>query len=336
MSMTENINTDASAKAISQSRPLVRRIMHWVRRSHLYFGLFLFPWALLYGITAFLFNHPTVLSDQPMVMFGPDTFVGTTLEHHDTPQEIATAIVAQWNREQKPSVPYQLASPEKARFSRDLAFAQTHADGRQISILVNLVHGGGTIRSQPASKNNADETPPFVETKKQKDNSATPSPPVEDKSKKSDSASSLSDQVHAAIPILLQQHGFAYGDITVTSVPDVSFLVEAGGKIWQASYNPQTGVVNGKLPSDSTPEISWRRFLTRLHVAHGYPNAINARWLWAIIVDLMSFVMVFWGVSGLFMWWQIKATRRLGLATVLFSIISALTLSVAMYWAIRG
>ena len=34
-------------KAAPHPRPLHKRVMHWVRRLHLYFGLFLFPWAIL-------------------------------------------------------------------------------------------------------------------------------------------------------------------------------------------------------------------------------------------------------------------------------------------------
>ena len=51
-------------------RSLFQTGMVWLRRVHLYFGLLLFPWALLYGVTAFLFNHPTAFSEQPTTTFG--------------------------------------------------------------------------------------------------------------------------------------------------------------------------------------------------------------------------------------------------------------------------
>ena len=44
---------------------------------------------------------------------------------------------------------------------------------------------------------------------------------------------------------------------------------------------------------------------------------------YAITVDAMAFVTVFWALSGLLMWWQIKATRKLGVVLVLFSLIAA-------------
>ena len=53
-------------------------------------------------------------------------------------------------------------------------------------------------------------------------------------------------------------------------------------------------------------------FLTQLHHRHGYQNDNAVNDLWAFAVDLAVFGMVFWVGSGLWMWWQLKATRRLG------------------------
>jgi hypothetical protein len=36
--------------------------MRWIRRIHVYLGLFLLPFVLLYGVTGFLFNHGQVLA----------------------------------------------------------------------------------------------------------------------------------------------------------------------------------------------------------------------------------------------------------------------------------
>jgi hypothetical protein len=77
--------------------------------------------------------------------------------------------------------------------------------------------------------------------------------------------------------------------------------------------------------------MSVRRFLTRLHLAHGFPGAVNWRWVWALVVDAMAFVMIFWGVSGLLMWWQIKATRRIGFVLILFSAVTATALGFGMH-----
>jgi hypothetical protein len=108
------------------------------------------------------------------------------------------------------------------------------------------------------------------------------------------------------------------------------------GKPWIVTYNAQTGSVAGKPADDPAPaeEMSTRRFLTRLHLAHGYPGEQNARWFWAVVVDAMAFVMVFWGVSGIFMWWQIKATRKFGFLVLVLSVAAATALGLGMHEAL--
>jgi len=45
----------------------------------------------------------------------------------------------------------------------------------------------------------------------------------------------------------------------------------------------------------------------------------------------MAVIMLFWGCSGLLMWWQIKATRWLGLAVLVLSVVAALWVGLAMH-----
>ena len=45
----------------------------------------------------------------------------------------------------------------------------------------------------------------------------------------------------------------------------------------------------------------------------------------------MALVMVFWGASGLFMWWQVKATRRWGFVVLLVSAVAAAALGFGMH-----
>jgi hypothetical protein len=139
------------------------------------------------------------------------------------------------------------------------------------------------------------------------------------------------------VPTILERTGYPAGEVSVTSVPELTFRVSAGGTVWTANYNPMTGSVTGKpADAETAPELSARRFLLRLHTAHGYPGEPNARWFWAVIVDVMAAVMCFWGVSGLFMWWQIKATRRAGAVVLVLSAAAATALGFAMHQAMTG
>jgi hypothetical protein len=318
--------------------------MHWVRRTHLYFGLFLCPWAVLYGVTAFLFNHPTVFSDQPTVSFSKDVLADTPMETLPPPAELAALVVKELNAKQQPSQAYQLVQPERAGYTREFAFATVNTDGRQISILVNVVNGGGTIRSQPRQPVNEAEKAPFAVGAA---GGRGLRPPVGGlprtggtADKRSEDAIQvdlpLHERVKATVPIILERGGFPQGEVTVTSVPELTFFIEADGKVWNANYNAMTGSISGKSADAPEDDISVRRFLTRLHLAHGYPSSVGARWFWAVIVDAMAFVMLFWGISGLFMWWQIKATRKLGFAILLLSAAVAAALGIGMHAVMTG
>ncbi|MFM8272471.1 MAG: hypothetical protein ACKODX_09085, partial [Gemmata sp.] len=106
-----------------QRRPRRKRATHLVRRAHLYSGLFLLPWAVLYGVTGFLFNHPTAFSDAPTASFGARELAGTPMEGPPKPAAVAEQVVAALNERAKGSAKYSLVEPEKTRYTRDFAFA---------------------------------------------------------------------------------------------------------------------------------------------------------------------------------------------------------------------
>lgn len=323
-------------------RPLHRRAMHLLRRAHLYLGLFLFPWAILYGVTSFLFNHPTAFSDQPTSTFAKDALAGTPMESLPSPTKQAERLVQLLNDTHQPAMPYVLGVGE-VKYNREFAFATVKADGQTVSVLIDVKYGGGTVRST-ADKPKAEPPPkaPFAvgstdrgrPSRPDRKASETPAIPGKDAVKLD---APLHERVKAAIPTILERTGFPAGDVTVTSVPELVFPIEADGKTWTATYNPMTGAVGGTV-ADSKPEteLGWRRFLLRLHTAHGYPGEQNARWFWAVIVDVMAGVMCFWGLSGLLMWWQITATRRAGAVVLVLSAIAATALGFAMHAAMTG
>ncbi len=58
----------------------------------------------------------------------------------------------------------------------------------------------------------------------------------------------------------------------------------------------------------SRPAATLERFHRRRGYATGYPLDTA----WAVSVDLVIVAMIFWALSGLWMWWEMKVTRRLG------------------------
>ena len=76
------------------------------------------------------------------------------------------------------------------------------------------------------------------------------------------------------------------------------------------------------LPSDRSVVVERmphraNAFLERFHRRRGYATGYALDTVWAVTVDAVIAAMVFWVLSGLWMWWEMKATRLLGAAAVL-------------------
>ena len=56
--------------------------------------------------------------------------------------------------------------------------------------------------------------------------------------------------------------------------------------------------------------------LERFHRRRGYATGYAVDSAWALTVDLVIAGMTFWVLSGLWMWWEMKATRAIGAAAV--------------------
>ena len=309
----EPVSTDTATSATaSRPRPLSRRVLHWVRRTHLFLGLFLLPWVLLYGVSGFLFNHPTAFPDQPTRTFGPDEVRGTPLEGLPTPAELAGEVVDALNDK---GCSYRLVRPEDAAFSRSRVTVQARGAGGEHGVVVELEDGSGIVRSKPLGE----KEPPAPFAAKSGVSTAT----------------SLPDRLQKGTPVVLNRIGLDADEATVPGpLPDLTFFMEADGQVWKVTYQPQRGGVSGR-PADAAGQgLSTRRFLTQLHLARGYPAGVGARWFWAVAVDAMAFVMVFWAVSGLFMWWQIKAVRAWGAVVLAVSAAVAGVMAFGMHRAL--
>jgi hypothetical protein len=57
-------------------------------------------------------------------------------------------------------------------------------------------------------------------------------------------------------------------------------------------------------------------FLERFHRRRGYATGYALDTVWAVSVDLVIVAMIAWVLSGLWMWWEMKATRAFGAAAV--------------------
>ncbi len=307
---TDPVATDATT-ACPHPRPLSRRLLHCVRRMHLFLGLFLLPWALLYGVSGFLFNHPTAFPDQATRTFVPDDVGGTPLERLPRPAELAEEVVTALHEK---GGSYRVVRPDDAAYSRSRVTVQARGKGVEHTVLIDLADGTGVVRS----KRSMDDQPvPFAARSGVR------------------TATSLPELLGNGTPVVLRKLGLDADDaIPPGTLPDLTFFMEADGRVWKVIYQPGRGSVSGK-PADGLEEgLGTRRFLTQLHLAREYPTAGGVRWLWALFVDALAFVMVFWAVSGLFMWWQIKALRGWGGVVLAFSVTVATFIALGMYRAL--
>jgi hypothetical protein len=76
----------------------------------------------------------------------------------------------------------------------------------------------------------------------------------------------------------------------------------------------------GKQLTIERAEIDPVGFLYRFHRRRGYQPPFAADRAMAFSVDLVIGAMVFWALSGLWMWWEMRATRMWGAACALLGI----------------
>jgi len=308
----------ATAPTSSRWRVRYNKVMRVVRRTHLYAGLFLTPWVFLYGVSAFLLNHQDRVSGEVVGISGAasgETPAIPTLN----PADAAAGVVEALNRLQAEArgddpggeapAPFRLVEPERAEFNRELMATVKAADGSYLA-RIDMEGGDGTLRLLPKR-----EVPPSP---------FGPRPSVK-------LPIAPFEPVLKALPEALKARGVAAEAASLRVAPDLKFLMEGEGGVWRVTYNAQTGFATGRPAASASPAPAFYRYLILLHVAHGFPSKVNARWVWAVFVDLMFLAMAGWGATGLLMWWQMKNLRRVGLVVLLLSGVVAALLALGMH-----
>jgi hypothetical protein len=274
----------------------------------------MFPWVLLYGTTALLFNHAGAFADRPLRTLSRNDFMGTALEQMADPavdaEQAVAALNASFASRGRLEPPFRLVKPERAVYTRDVIVARARGAGQEHSVLLDLPSGTAFVTT---TEQLAGEQPPFA-------------------MRGLKVPGSLGERVKAALPQALTRQGLAADDAGIAIGAELLFLVEADGRVWRAAYHPQTGAVSGvAIDSDRSAGLTMRQFLTQLHLTHGYPSQAGVKWAWALIVDVMFVSMIFWGISGLLMWWQIKSVRAAGAVVLTASLTLATILAFGMH-----
>lgn len=61
----------------------------------------------------------------------------------------------------------------------------------------------------------------------------------------------------------------------------------------------------------------WDHFIHKFHLLHGYGQESFLSDLWAFLLDVLCVGMIFWCVSGIYMWWQLGTARLWGSVALL-------------------
>ena len=89
----QSVDTEGTSRPASRARIRYNAALKFLRRAHLFAGLFMAPWVLLYGVTGFLFNHPEAFPDREVRTAGQTELVGTALEDFPTAPQLADRVV---------------------------------------------------------------------------------------------------------------------------------------------------------------------------------------------------------------------------------------------------
>jgi hypothetical protein len=78
------------------------------------------------------------------------------------------------------------------------------------------------------------------------------------------------------------------------------------------TYYPETGVL--RVERINQTSAAW---LKMFHRRRGYDKDILIDDAWAFSVDLVIVAMIFWIISGVWLWWELVAIRRIGAVILL-------------------
>ena len=217
-------------------------LMRVVRRGHLFAGLFMLPWVVLYGVTAFLFNHPDAFPDHQTRAYGPAELSGTALERLPSPADAAAQVVEALNADphgqEDGRQSCRLVRPELAAYAGEPPFAVAQGRDQRHAVQLDVTSGTGTVRSRAV--NQASEPAPFAAGSGVRIDQPLP------------------ERFKASIPTILERLKLSSEEVILEEMPDLVFVVEAEGRLWRVTYDMQRGSVAGVPLNGSTESLTTR------------------------------------------------------------------------------
>jgi hypothetical protein len=255
----------------------------------MYLGLLLMPWVLLFGITALSFNHPTVGRGLEGKMIPPPKLKELTGFAGWQPNIVARDVVDGLNA----GGPSYKLDADSARFSGWPLFASDAPGGEEVVIL-GIDRGMAilTKRDEPPQSAPAPFTGKNIEL------------PHYQLTQLATQLSDLHEKLGVETSGPLKPHPKIH--------PELRFVArDEAGTAWNVVYNLSTQELDGRRASEDR-HAPFVELLESLHKQHHFPASFGPTFFWALFADLTALTLVFWAISGLFMWWQMKKFRLLG------------------------
>ncbi|MEQ9408076.1 MAG: PepSY domain-containing protein [Fuerstiella sp.] len=281
--------------------------MIFLRRVHLYAGLFLLPWVFLYGITGAMFNHVGLFPEAATATVDASQLTDSAMKYFPSETALAEQVVAALQAA-VPDRKIVLNQEHRPEFANEIILQVDEPDGKHVVHIDPMNHAASVM----TYAQDADAPEPLLPGVNHIDLDPSPYQMARD-----------------TVPVIMNEAG-----ISATAGPQprgwskLNFLASVDGKPARITYVLRDGHVD-VTRYDGDHDMSLRGFLLRLHTSHGSPPHWNGRAFWSLLVDVMAIAMVTWGLTGLVMWWQVKRTRLIGSVVIVLS----LTCGVALYFS---
>ena len=273
----------------------------------MYLGLFLAPWILVYGVSGLAFHHWSWFSDWPkefLVKFTPEQ-LRIPLPWPEA-ERLAEDAVNRMNAGSESGYVLDRGSAQlDPRISIPLSWEGGSGEG-----VIHVGEGAGGLRSfRP------DLAPRRL---------AITLPVIFDQAAASNLRRDATTLFRNLEPTLREIDDIRW--------PALTFMVQQRDQTLLATRDLGNGVVSlRQLPGPRVPN-----FLTSLHKSHwNFATGPWIRTLWATLSDCVAFALIFWSVTGLIMWWQLKPSRAFGRIVLVVSIVLAMGVAYGMWHQLR-
>ena len=272
------------------------------RRVHLYAGLIMIPYILIFGVSGFLFNHPTLLIDRSVKSFElveREGFNSLFPNINQLAASIADSIVNSG----------LISNPiiENVKYNNTMILRNLN-DVADYRIQVDV----------PTSKVQQMTLPDFAENT------------IIASGNYNLGVNINSDDLFTRVDQLLKAQGIDPGVSRVQRIPDLIFDLKSNDSQYRVTYNLTSG--NYRISDLNKRKFKVNYFLVNIHQEHGYPiSGFSIKWLWVFFADSLSILMIIWSISGIIMWYKMKKSLTIGAVVLATSLLISIIIIIKSY-----